>query len=82
MYRAAGRLDDALAAVERALGKVYGPRALRLYDLKAELELAKHDRAGAKKTLEQGLAIARALPVEQRRAQSVAAFEKKLQALP
>jgi tetratricopeptide (TPR) repeat protein len=82
VYRAAGRTDDALAAVDRALGKVYGPRALRLYDLKAEIELAKHDRAGARKTLQKGLAIARALPVEQRRAQSVAAFEKKLQALP
>src|SRR5262249_43914806 len=63
IYRAAGRWDDALAAVDRALGKVYGPRAMRLYDLKAEVQLKKGDRAGAKKTLEVALAAARALPV-------------------
>ena len=82
IYRAAGRNDDALAAVDRALGKVYGPRALRLYDLKADLQLKKGDRSGAHKTLEQALAAARALPVAQRRAESVAAIEKKLQAAP
>ena len=82
IYRAAGRLDDALAAVDRALGKVYGPRALRLYDLKAEVQLKKGDRAAAKKTLGEALAIARALPPEQRREQNVAAIEKKLRAVP
>ncbi|HEX8950376.1 MAG TPA: tetratricopeptide repeat protein [Polyangia bacterium] len=82
VYRAAGRYDDALAEVERALGKVYGPRALRLYDLKADVQLKKGDRAGAKKTLEQALAIARALPVEQRRDENVAAIDKKLHAVP
>jgi hypothetical protein len=39
IYHAAGRDDDALAAVDRALGKVYGPRAMRLYDLKADIQL-------------------------------------------
>ena len=78
IYRAAGRLDDSLAAVDRALGKVYGPRAMRLYDLKADVQLKKGDRAGAKKTLEAALVAARALPVEQRRVESVAAIEKKL----
>jgi len=78
VYRAAKRWDDALAAVDRALGKVYGPRAMRLYDLKADVQLQKGDRAGAKKTLVGALAAAKALPVEQRRAQNVAAIEKKL----
>ena len=81
IYRAAGRYDDGLAAVDRALGKVYGPRAMRLYDLKAELQIKKGDRAAARKTLEKALAQARALPVEQRRDQNVAAIEKKLQSV-
>ncbi len=82
IYRAAKRWDDALAAADRALAKVYGPRALRVYDLKAGVQLDKGDRAGAKATLEKALAIARALPVEQRRAENVAAIEKKLRAVP
>jgi tetratricopeptide (TPR) repeat protein len=81
IYRAAGRYDDGLAAVDRALAKVYGPRAMRLYDLKADLQIKKGDRAGARKTLEKALAQARALPVEQRREQNVAAIEKKLQSV-
>jgi len=82
IYRAAGRYDDALAAVDRALAKVYGPRAMRLYDLKADVQLKKGDRTGARKTLEKALQIARALPVEQRRDQNVAAIESKLRAVP
>ena len=82
LYRAAGKYDDALQAIDRALGKVYGPRALRFYDLKADVQLKKGDRAGAKKTLQQGLAAARALPPEQQRAQALAALQKRLQAIP
>src|SRR5262249_49759865 len=81
IYREAKRYDDALAAVDRALGKVYGPRALRLYDLKADILSSKGDRAGAKKVLERGLAVAQALPTEQRRASVVAQLQKKLEAL-
>jgi len=40
---------------------------MRLYDLKSDIQIAKGDRAGARKTLEKALQIARALPVEQRR---------------
>ncbi len=82
IYLTAGRYDDALAAVDRALGKVYGPRALRLYATKADIQVKKGDRAGAHKTLDQALRVARALPVEQRRAQNVAAIEEKLQSMP
>jgi tetratricopeptide (TPR) repeat protein len=81
IYRAAGRYDDALAAVDRALAKVYGPRAMRLYDTKADIQLKKGDRAGARKTLEKALGEARALPLEQRRQQNVSAIEKKLQSV-
>jgi thiol-disulfide isomerase/thioredoxin len=82
VYRAAARYDDALQAADRALGKVYGPRAMELYGLKADVQLKKGDRAGAKKTLEAGLAAAKALPVEQRRDQLVARLQKRLQSIP
>ncbi|MCU1279612.1 MAG: thiol reductase thioredoxin [bacterium] len=78
IYRAAGRLDDALAAVDRALPKVYGPRAMRLYQLKTDIQIAKGDREGARKTLQKALQVARALPAEQRRDEFVASIEKKL----
>lgn len=81
IYRAAKRYDEALAAIDRALPKAYGPRSLRLYDLKADLQRDKGDRAGAKHTLEQGLAWAAGLPIEQRRPQQVAQLQKKLDAL-
>ena len=80
LYRAAGRLDDALAAIHRALARVYGPRTLRLLDLLADLQEEKGDRAGARRTLEQALRTARALSPEQRRDQLVAMFEQKLAA--
>ncbi len=37
LYQALGRNDDALAACDRALAKVYGPRRKRLADLKTRL---------------------------------------------
>jgi thioredoxin-like negative regulator of GroEL len=82
VYRAAGKYDEALPAVDRALAKVYGPRAMQLFDLKADVQLKKGDRAGAKKTLEAGLVAARALPAEQRRDQLVARLQKRLQSIP
>ncbi len=81
IYRAAKRYDDGLAAIDRALSKVYGPRALRLFDLKADLQRDKGDLGGAKKTLAQALAAAAALPVEQRRPQLVAQLQRKLDSL-
>jgi tetratricopeptide (TPR) repeat protein len=82
LFRAAGRYDEALQAIDRALAKVYGPRALRLYDTKADIQVKKGDQAGAKKTFEQALTVARALPPEQRRDQLVSGLQKRLQALP
>jgi thiol-disulfide isomerase/thioredoxin len=81
IYRAAKRYDDGLAAIDRAIPKAYGPRTLRLYDLKADLQRDKGDRAGAKRTLEQALTTAAGLPTEQRRPQQVAQLQQKLDAL-
>jgi hypothetical protein len=50
------RFPDALAAVDRALGLVYGPRTLRVIATKADILEAQGDRAGAAAALKDGLA--------------------------
>jgi tetratricopeptide (TPR) repeat protein len=60
-YLAMKRYDDALAAIDRALGLVYGPRALRLVSTKADILVARAkagDRALAAVTLREGVAHA------------------------
>ena len=59
VYLAMKRYDDALAAVDRGLGLVYGPRALRLYATKADIlegRANQGDRARAAAALREGLA--------------------------
>jgi thioredoxin-like negative regulator of GroEL len=51
-----GQLDQADAAAERALARVYGPRAMRVYGLKADIANARGDRAAEIAALEQALA--------------------------
>ncbi len=61
VYAAMKRYDDALAAIDRALGLVYGLRALRLYATKADVLEARGqagDRARAAAALKEGLARA------------------------
>jgi tetratricopeptide (TPR) repeat protein len=58
VYLAMKRYDDALTAIDRALGLVYGPRALRLVATKADVLEAKGDRAAAAATLKDGVARA------------------------
>lgn len=55
VYHASKREREALAAIDRALGLVYGPRAMRLFELKADILDALGDRAGAKRALESGV---------------------------
>lgn len=82
VYAEAHRYDDALAAIDRALGKVYGPRALRLYDQKVDYQLKKGDRAGARATLEKAVATAKALPPQTPgRAQRIDRLQQRLESL-
>jgi tetratricopeptide (TPR) repeat protein len=57
------RFEDALSAVKRALGRAYGPRKLRLWSLEADICLAKGDRPGARRALEDALSFAKATPL-------------------
>jgi tetratricopeptide (TPR) repeat protein len=65
IYTQMGRLDDALAANERALAKAYGPRKVSLLTSRASLFEKKGDKAAAKRTLEEAVKFAETLPGEQ-----------------
>lgn len=56
------RLDDARAAVDRATAKVYGPRALRVLTLAADIAKAAGDRAGERAALSEALRRTEHLP--------------------
>lgn len=65
LYREMGRDADALAAADRALSRAYGPRKLRVYDLKASVLERGGDRAALEATLEEAVGYAGSLPEAQ-----------------
>ena len=76
------KLDEALAASDRALPKVSGPRRLSVLQTRADIFAAKGDAAAARETLQQALAYAEALPPGQRREGTIKALKKKLEQPP
>lgn len=80
-YRAMGRWDQAIAASDRALAMAYGPRKLRLYQNRSDIYRAQGDLAAARRTLEEAIRYANALPEGQRSASSIASLERRLRAL-
>ena len=81
LYRLQGRLDDALAASDRALARVQGARRLTVLSNRADLFVARKDTAGAVKTLEEAITFAKTLPASQVSPRAVAGLEKKLAGL-
>jgi tetratricopeptide (TPR) repeat protein len=79
-YVAMKKPDEALAASNRALPKVNGPRRVRVLQTRADIFAAKGDAAASREALEQALACARSLPAGQRSEGQVKALEKKLEA--
>jgi hypothetical protein len=51
LYKKAGKVDEGLAAVDRALAKGYGARRLRLYSAKVDLLIMKKNWDWARKTI-------------------------------
>jgi tetratricopeptide (TPR) repeat protein len=78
-YGAMKRYDEALAASDRAMKLAYGPRKLVVYRTRAGLYKDKGDAAAARKTLEEMLAYAEALPKEQVGDRTIAAIRKQLE---
>jgi tetratricopeptide (TPR) repeat protein len=76
------KADEALAASNRALPKVTGPRRVRVLQTRSEIFAAKGDAASAREALEQALAYAESLPAGQRPDGTIKALKAKLMATP
>lgn len=80
-YRALKRYDDALAASDRALARAYGPRKIGILRTRSDIYKDKGDAAAARRTLEEAIAYAEALPEGQKSDATIASLRKKLAAL-
>ncbi len=80
-YRAMKKWDEALAAADRALAKAYGPRKLNIYSTRAGILQDRGDKEGARRTLEEALVYAEALPNGQRSEGAIAGLKKRIDAL-
>ena len=78
-YRALKKYDEALAASDRALRRAYGPRKLVILQARADIYDKKGDAAGARRTREDALAWAEALPKEQVSERQIAALRKQIE---
>lgn len=81
-YKAMNKLDEALAASDRALAKAYGPRKIGIYRTRTDIYAARGDKAGARKTVEEAISFAKSLPDGQRSERTIAALQKKLTDMP
>ena len=78
VYLQLKQYDAALAASDRALSRVYGPRKLRVLAVRADIYRGMGDAAAASKTVEESLAYAEALPAGQRSEAAIASLKKQL----
>ena len=76
-----GQLDQALVAIERAMGLAYGPRKIGFYGLKADILEKQGKRPEAKKVVEEQLAYYRSLPKAQQRPAQERAIQERLKTL-
>jgi thiol-disulfide isomerase/thioredoxin len=76
-YNAMKRWDDALAATDRALALAYGPRKLRTYQARSDAYAGKGDLAAARRTMDEAIAYASALPPEYKSEATIASLTKK-----
>lgn len=81
-YKAMREYVKALAASDRALARVYGPRKIAVLSVRAEIYAAMGDPKAARETMQQALAFARSLPEGQRSPKRIAALESRLAAMP
>ncbi len=66
LLRELGRIPEARQAASRALARAYGPRKLRIYTLAVGLAEKAGDGAGSAKLLDEAIAFAEGLPLQQR----------------
>lgn len=78
IYKEMKAYDQALAASDRALARVYGPRKLNVLSVRADIYAGKGDTKAARETIAQAIEYAKALPEGQRSERRIAAMEKRL----
>lgn len=78
VYKDLKRYPEALAASDRALARVYGPRRIRVLAVRVEIYEGMGDAAAARKTLEEAVGFAESLPAGQRSDSQIAALKKQL----
>ncbi|AGC48751.1 hypothetical protein MYSTI_07479 [Myxococcus stipitatus DSM 14675] len=78
LYQAQGRLEDAIAATDRALVVAQGPRRVAVMGLRALIFKERNDTATASRTLRDALAYAESLPDVQRPMCSVSSLKREL----
>jgi tetratricopeptide (TPR) repeat protein len=76
-YKELGRFDEALAAVERARKKVYGPRRLRVEETAAEILVKKGEVQAARQVLDAALQFSQTLPKTPRTDKAIERLKKK-----
>jgi tetratricopeptide (TPR) repeat protein len=77
-YKAMKQYDKALAASDRALARVYGPRKLSVLSVRADIHAAAGDTKAARETIVQAIEHAKALPPGQRSEGRIKSFETRL----
>jgi tetratricopeptide (TPR) repeat protein len=78
VYQKLGKWNEALAASDRALERVYGPRRIRVLLVRADIYKGQGDEAAEKRTLEEALRFAEELPAGQRSEDQIASLKKRL----
>src|ERR1051325_4113205 len=80
-YKAMKEYDKALAASDRALAKVYGPRKLTVLSSRADILMDKGDKEGARATIALAIEYAKSLPEGQRSERRIASLQKRLESI-
>jgi tetratricopeptide (TPR) repeat protein len=77
-YLTMKQLDDARAAIDRAAKRVYGPRALRVFSLAADIAKARGDVAAERAALEQAVTRTKNAVMNENQKKLAAELEKRL----
>jgi tetratricopeptide (TPR) repeat protein len=81
-YRAMRRWDEAIAASDQALARVYGPRQFVVLDARIGIHQDMGDPSGVAHWTRAALARAQAMPTDQRSERTIARYQKAVDALP
>jgi tetratricopeptide (TPR) repeat protein len=81
-YKEMKEYDKALAASDRALARVYGPRKLSVLSVRADIFAARGEEKAARDTIVEAIEHAKSLPEGQRSESRIKSLEKRLQSMP